>query len=117
MGAEGWAAQALTDAKPAVFWTDRDDVPALTAPLGTNINADLTIIGGGFTGRWAAIQALEEHPGLKVVRVEGERCGFGGSSRSGGFCDSSLTHGLENGLSHWPADTEVLVRLGHENHG
>jgi glycine/D-amino acid oxidase-like deaminating enzyme len=115
MGAEGWAPQALAGAKPAVFWSDRDDAPALTPPLDGNISADLTIIGGGFTGLWAAIQALEEEPNLRVVVVEGERCGFGGSSRNGGFCDSSLTHGLENGLSHWPNDTETLIRMGRDN--
>jgi glycine/D-amino acid oxidase-like deaminating enzyme len=49
------------------------------------------------------------------VLVEGESCGFGASSRNGGFCDSSLTHGLENGLSHWPDDIETLVHLGREN--
>ncbi len=115
MGAEAWARQALTDAKPAVFWSDRDDAPALTPPLDGDISADLTVIGGGFTGLWAAIQALEEEPNLRVVVVEGERCGFGGSSRNGGFCDSSLTHGLENGLSHWPDDTETLIRMGRDN--
>ena len=115
VGAEGWAAQALAHAKPAVFWSDRDDAPPPTPPLGANITADLTVIGGGFTGLWAAIQALEEQPGLKVVVLESERCGFGASSRNGGFCDSSLTHGLENGFSHWQADIQVLISLGHEN--
>jgi len=98
-----------------VFWSDRYDAPPLTPPLGTDATADLTIIGGGFTGLWAAIQALEEQPGLKVVVVESDRCGFGASSRNGGFCISSLTHGVENGLSHWPDDAELLVRLGEEN--
>ena len=115
MVTEGWAGQALAGAKPAVFWSDRDDAPPLAPALAKNIIADLTIIGGGFTGLWAAIQALEEQPGLTVAVVEGERCGFGASSRNGGFCDSSLTHGLENGISHWPDDTETLVRLGREN--
>ena len=115
MGAESWAGQALVDAKPAVFWSDRGDAPALTPALDDNISADLTVIGGGFTGLWAAIQALEEEPNLSVVVVEGERCGFGASSRSGGFCDSSLTHGLNNGLSHWPDDIEILIRLGRQN--
>ena len=115
MGAESWAGQALVDAKPAVFWSDRGDAPALTPALDDNISADLTVIGGGFTGLWAAIQALEEEPNLRVVVVEGDRCGFGASSRSGGFCDSSLTHGLNNGLSHWPDDIEILIRLGRQN--
>lgn len=98
-----------------MFWSDQDYAPPLAPALDREATADLTIIGGGFTGLWAAIQALEERPGLSVVVLEGERCGFGASSRNGGFCDSSLTHGLENGLSHWPDDTEALVRLGRQN--
>ena len=58
MGTEGWAGQALAGAKPAVFWSDRDDAPPRAPALAKNIIADLTIIGGGNTRRWAAIQAL-----------------------------------------------------------
>ncbi|MEE9297631.1 MAG: FAD-binding oxidoreductase [Acidimicrobiia bacterium] len=115
VGAKGWAEPALAGAKPAVFWSDRGDAPAPAPTLGGEVTADLTVIGGGFTGLWAAIQALEEQPDLDVVVLEGEQCGYGASSRSGGFCDSSLTHGLENGLAHWPDDIEVLIRLGREN--
>jgi glycine/D-amino acid oxidase-like deaminating enzyme len=98
-----------------VFWCDRDDAPEPAPALDGNITADLTVIGGGYTGLWAAIQALEEEPDLRVVVVEAERCGYGASSRNGGFCDRSLTHGLSNALSHWPDDTETLIRLGREN--
>jgi glycine/D-amino acid oxidase-like deaminating enzyme len=110
-----WASQALRDAKPAVFWSDRGDAPDPAPVCDARVHADLTIIGGGFTGLWAAIQCLEERPGLRVVLLEAQRCGFGASSRNGGFCDSSLTHGLENGLAHWPDDSPLLVRLGREN--
>lgn len=111
----GWAAQALANAKPAVFWSDRSDAPVQASVLRGTIEADLTVIGGGFTGLWTAIQALEDEPGLKVVLLESQRCGFGASSRNGGFCDSSLTHGLENGISHWPDETKALIRAGREN--
>ncbi|MCH7585715.1 MAG: FAD-dependent oxidoreductase [Acidobacteria bacterium] len=115
MGVDGWARQALRDTKPAVFWSDRPDGPAPAPTLGGEVTADLTVIGAGFTGLWTAIQALEDQPGLRVVVLEAERCGFGASSRNGGFCDGSLTHGLDNGLSHWPDEVETLVRLGQEN--
>ncbi|MBK5266673.1 MAG: FAD-dependent oxidoreductase, partial [Acidimicrobiia bacterium] len=115
MEASGWASQALKGAKPAIFWSDRPDAPTAAPALSGPATADLTVVGGGFTGLWAAIQALEEQPELNVVVLEAERCGFGASSRNGGFCDSSLTHGLENGLSHWPDDLKTLVRMGREN--
>jgi len=115
LATEGWARQALSNAKPGVFWSDRTDTPAPAPALDGQVTADLTVIGAGLTGLWAAVQALEEDPELKVVVLESERCGFGASSRNGGFCDGSLTHGLENGLSHWPDDTELLVQLGRDN--
>lgn len=115
MTAEDWAPQALAGARPAVFWSDRDDAPAATPPLTGTIQVDLAVIGGGFTGLWTALLALEDQPGLRVAVLEAEHCGFGASSRNGGFCDSSLTHGLANGLAHWPDEIETLVRLGREN--
>lgn len=98
-----------------MFWSDRNDAPTETPPLAGTVKADLAVIGGGFTGLWAALQALEDQPGLRVAVLEAEHCGFGASSRNGGFCDSSLTHGLANGLAHWPDEIETLVRLGREN--
>ncbi|WP_420637941.1 NAD(P)/FAD-dependent oxidoreductase [Candidatus Poriferisocius sp.] len=115
MGGEGWAAQALAAAEPAVFWTDRPDAPPAGAALAETIEVDLAVVGGGYTGLWAALQALEDQPGRRVVVLEADHCGFGASSRNGGFCDSSLTHGLANGLSHWPDEIETLVRLGRQN--
>lgn len=111
----GWAVEALQDARPAVFWNDSPLDPAPAPQLVGEQTADLTIIGGGYTGLWAAVRALEAEPGLSVVLLESDRCGFGASSRNGGFCDSSLTHGVENGIAHWPDEIQKLVDLGREN--
>lgn len=102
-------------AKPAVFWSDRKDGPAPAPPLNTKRSCDLAIVGGGFSGLWAGLQALEENPGRSVVIVEANVTGFGASSRNGGFCDPSLTHGTGNGHSHWPDEMRTLLRLGDEN--
>lgn len=109
------AENALAEAKPAVFWTDRPDGPDPSPSLTGPATTDLAIVGGGFSGLWAGIQALEEQPGMRVTILESEVCGFGASSRNGGFCDASLTHGLHNGLAHWPKEMETIVRLGNEN--
>ncbi len=102
-------------AKPAVFWSDRDDAPDPTPSLVGKHSADLVIVGGGFSGLWAALQSLEENPNRSVVVLEAESVGFGASSRNGGFCDPSLTHGAANGYSHWANDMPTLHRLGEEN--
>jgi glycine/D-amino acid oxidase-like deaminating enzyme len=76
------------------------------------VSCDLAIVGGGFTGLWAALHAA---PGEDVVLLEGDRCGWGASGRNGGFAEASLTHGLENGLSRWPEEIDELERIGAEN--
>lgn len=109
------AQRALATARPAVFWSDRPDAPPPRPPLRGRVTADLVVIGGGFSGLWAALLATSE-PGRRVVVIEAERVGHGASSRNGGFCDESITHGLHNGAARWPDELDVLVRLGRENH-
>ena len=114
----GWPAvhPALTDAAPRVFWTDRPDAPAPAPPLDGDAEADLCVVGGGFTGLWAALLACEQGADpASVVVLEGERVAFGASGRNGGFVAASLTHGLANGASRWPGEIDRLERLGAEN--
>ncbi len=103
---------SLAEAEQGVFWLDSPDAPEPLAALEGERRCDLAIVGGGFTGLWAALLAA---PDEEVVLLEGDRCGSGASGRNGGFLDSSLTHGLENGLSRWPDEMEKLGRLGDEN--
>src|SRR5665811_1195013 len=92
----GWASEALSGAQRSVFWTDGVIRRARPA-VDTRLDCDLAVVGGGFTGLWAALIAAERTPGRRVVVVEGDTLGFGASSRNGGFVDSSITHGLANG--------------------
>jgi glycine/D-amino acid oxidase-like deaminating enzyme len=103
---------SLADAEQSVFWLDSPDAPEPLPALEGERRCDLAVVGGGFTGLWAALLAA---PGEDVVLLEGDRCGSGASGRNGGFLDPSLTHGLENGLSRWPGEMEKLGRMGHEN--
>ena len=41
--------------------------------------------------------------------------GYGASGRNGGFCAASLTHGLSNGLLHFPDEIDVLEAEGLRN--
>jgi FAD dependent oxidoreductase len=53
--------------------------------LETPIEADLCIVGGGFTGLWAALHAKADAPGREVVVLEAEAPGGAASGRNGGF--------------------------------
>jgi glycine/D-amino acid oxidase-like deaminating enzyme len=47
--------------------------------------------------------------------LEADRVGAAASGRNGGFVDASLTHGIGNGLQHFPDEVGRLQRLGRES--
>lgn len=108
---------SLADAVPDVYWTDRPSVRPTprVALTGHGHRADLVVVGGGFTGLWAAIQAKEDDPSREVVLLERGRLGVAASGRNGGFVSPSLTHGLAQGVACWPDEVATLERLGAEN--
>lgn len=87
---------ALAAARSVPFWLDDPLRPDPMPALQGDARADLAIVGGGFAGLWAALEALERDPGRDVVLLEGGVVGIGASGRNGGFCAATLTHGHEN---------------------
>ncbi|WP_326769766.1 FAD-binding oxidoreductase [Streptomyces sp. NBC_01591] len=106
---------SLRDAEPTPFWLDDPDRPQGTPALTGGTTCDLLVVGGGYTGLWTALVAKERDPSLDVVLIEADEAGGAASGRNGGFCESSLTHGLHNGLDRWPDEIGILERLGREN--
>ena len=104
--------------RPISYWL-RDPAPAGTAdpPLdpGEHRVVDVAIVGGGFTGLWTALQLTDTDPALRVAVLEAESVAFGATGRNGGFCEASLTHGLANGIRHFPDELPRLEREGVEN--
>jgi glycine/D-amino acid oxidase-like deaminating enzyme len=60
-------------------------------PLSGSLDVDVVVIGGGYTGMWAAWDLLEA--GARVALLEGRVCGHGPSGRNGGFCESMWLSG------------------------
>lgn len=108
-------ADELRDAVPRPVWWDDVDTGPRSEPLIGRQRADLVIIGGGYTGLWAAIEALTEHPDRRVVLLEQDWVGAGASGRNGGFISESLTHGIAHGEAMWPDELDELQRLGRQN--
>ncbi|MBG77229.1 MAG: Gamma-glutamylputrescine oxidoreductase [Alphaproteobacteria bacterium MarineAlpha5_Bin12] len=52
--------------------------------LDLNLNTDICIIGGGFTGLWTAIKIKEKKPESNIIIIEKDLCGSGASGRNGG---------------------------------
>lgn len=106
---------ALDGSRLAPFWLE--DVPRRPArpALRGSVTTDLLVVGGGYTGLWAAVHAALRDPGRRVVVLEARRSGWAASGRNGGFCEASLTHGEHNGRSRWPEEYEALHALGLDN--
>jgi glycine/D-amino acid oxidase-like deaminating enzyme len=70
------------------WWIAEAGPPPPLQLLEGDLDADVVVIGGGFTGLWTAWHVLESEPGARVVVLEADRCGFGPSGRNGGFVQS-----------------------------
>ncbi len=70
--------------KEKSYWmTTREYAPG--DPLQGDIDVDVAIVGGGFTGLSSAYHIKKAEPNLKVALLESEVIGFGASGRNGGF--------------------------------
>jgi glycine/D-amino acid oxidase-like deaminating enzyme len=60
----------------------------LRAPLDGDVDADVAIVGAGYTGLWTAYYLAKADPSVRVVVVEKETAGYGASGRNGGWCSA-----------------------------
>jgi glycine/D-amino acid oxidase-like deaminating enzyme len=109
------ARDSLAAAEPTVLWLTDADRPTPSPGLCGAEDADLVVVGGGYTGLWTALRAKERYPGFDVVLLEAGACGDQASGRNGGFASASLTHGFGNGQARWPEELAELDRLGADN--
>jgi glycine/D-amino acid oxidase-like deaminating enzyme len=87
--ARGRAAGGLSHTAHGYWLQEAGGVTPAPA-LGADCTADVVVIGGGYTGLWAAWQLRER--GASVVVLEADVCGHGPSGRNGGFCETLWTH-------------------------
>ncbi len=109
------ASKALADVKMEPFWLDRPDRPETLPPLTAARKADLLVVGGGFTGLWAAVQARQAQPDRTVVLIEKSSVASGASGRPGAIVSTSVMHGLSNAARIFPKDIAALEALGQDN--
>jgi glycine/D-amino acid oxidase-like deaminating enzyme len=71
------------------LWHDSVDTDWTPRPaLSGDIEADVAIVGAGFTGLWTAHYLAEADPSLRIVVLEAETAGYGASGRNGGWCSA-----------------------------
>lgn len=66
------------------FWLGSQDYTP-GEPLTKDIEVDVAIIGGGFTGLSTAYHLKAIEPDMKIALLESQVIGFGASGRNGGF--------------------------------
>jgi glycine/D-amino acid oxidase-like deaminating enzyme len=70
------------------YWFKTVDLEnqVINEPLRDSHEADVVIVGGGYTGLSAAYHIRQKFPEKHIVLLEGACCGYGASGRNGGFC-------------------------------
>lgn len=94
---------------PYGYWLDEAGTPEPAVALEGNRDADVVVIGGGFTGLWAAWHLKQLQPEARVVLLEAdEYCGRGPSGRNGGFCNA-MWLSLASMRERWGDDAALAV--------
>lgn len=79
---------------PSFWFSQLADIPG-REKLTNNLQVDVAIVGGGFTGLWTAYYLKKLDPNLSIALIEKEFIGFGASGRNGGWCSALFPTSLE----------------------
>ncbi len=82
------------------YWLEEAGEVQARPELVGDVSADVLVVGGGYTGMWAAWWVKQLEPGARVVLLEGDVCGHGPSGRNGGFCNV-MWFSLPNMRQRW----------------
>ncbi|SBT52160.1 NAD(P)/FAD-dependent oxidoreductase [Micromonospora auratinigra] len=91
--------------------------PGLTG----DTDADVVIVGAGYTGLWTAYYLAGADPSLRIVVLEQEIAGYGASGRNGGWCSAlfptslpalARRHGRDRALAMQRAMQETVHEVG-----
>lgn len=89
------------------FWWQQVGLPEPRPALPGDTDADVCIVGAGYTGLWTAYYLKQLQPDLRVVVLESRFAGFGASGRNGGWLTNSVTGGREQYVASHGRDAAI----------
>lgn len=95
------------------YWLQEAPGVELCPQLVGAREADVVVVGGGYTGMWAAWHVKQLEPEARVVLLEADRCGCGPSGRNGGFCNL-MWFSLPNMRERWGDEGALAVARAAE---
>jgi glycine/D-amino acid oxidase-like deaminating enzyme len=105
----------------SLWWDTLGEQVVPRAALGGDTEADVAIVGAGYTGLWTAHYLAKADPKLRIVVVEQAVAGFGASGRNGGWCSAFFAtsfgriaqeHGVHSALAMHRAMCEAVDEVG-----
>ncbi|SCE72135.1 NAD(P)/FAD-dependent oxidoreductase [Micromonospora mirobrigensis] len=104
------------------YWLSSLDGPLTPRPqLPGDTDADVVIVGAGYTGLWTAYYLAGADPTLRITVLEAEIAGYGASGRNGGWCSAlfptslpalARRHGRDRALAMQRAMQETVREVG-----
>jgi glycine/D-amino acid oxidase-like deaminating enzyme len=92
------------------YWWQARGVPPRRPSLPGGTEADVCIVGAGFTGLWTAYYLRRADPGLRVIVLEQDFAGFGASGRNGGWVTAGLP-GSRSRYARYPRGRDGVREL------
>lgn len=101
----------VNDARSTMsLWEATTEPAPPRAALPGDRDADVVIVGAGFTGLWTAYSLLRRDPGMRIVVLERDHVGYGASGRNGGWCSALLPMGLDTLAAAGGRDAAVRMQ-------
>ncbi|WP_460774440.1 NAD(P)/FAD-dependent oxidoreductase [Microbacterium sp. GXF7504] len=77
------------------WWRQLGGTPEPRPALPGSTDADVCIVGAGYTGLWTAYSLARAQPDLRITVLEERFAGYGASGRNGGWLTNSVTGGRD----------------------
>ncbi|HEY0934368.1 MAG TPA: FAD-binding oxidoreductase [Trebonia sp.] len=80
----------MRNGEVSYWWHARGGFPPRRPSLPGPLEADVGIVGGGYTGLWTAYYLAGLRPGARIVVLEAAFAGYGASGRNGGWVTAEM---------------------------